>query len=619
MEEAARIRVNGRMIYVGDECPLLHNTVIRIGDHEYIYRFLGDLQDVPYHVDRYSIDDHNVLRGVHGKGFVFSATHLTTGHAVAVKVLSMPTKKMKHAQSQLLRMVEELTHQNILSFSDWFLYPKAAGEAVTRIGMVTSLLPHGNLFDYIKIRGKLGELLARPVVAQLMDGLMYMHSQGVLHRQVEPENILVCDESCGQILTIKISGFGSAQRFASTTDGDDQKLVGNAQWAPPELLKSKYNELGDTFGVGAIMFFVLWEKPFYRVDDEMSLKEQMQTRLSNYTAKRKLRMGSPACNLLDKLTKENTSERLRLREARCDPWLERRQVPPPFLKPYSADHYLVRGFIDRNGLPEPAFRRTFMTNGKSTYYSDSDNDSDNDSDAETDADVNTEQDDESGPETTSHETSISDASSYVATDARSDAGSESSSSLEEEEDRPELEWYSTNYASDLLFLPDNNPVWDPVPRSPKTTIYAIPVSDAPVGAASGVIDLESDGGDDDTDTLVGYDDHSYSMDLTTEEDEDQEPQVASRTSRASRSKRGRGGRVGGSRRVGIAASSDGRQRARTSARLQAAKVRATELKRTERVEARNVQKMVHTTEKKLARAAASAKSLLKNLAKLDAM
>lgn len=359
----------------------------------------------------------------------------------------------------------------------------------------------------------------------------------------------------------------------------------------------------------------------------MTLQEQMQTRLSNYTEKRKKRMSLPSMyalnltqykelmffdlvrNLLDKLTKEDASERLRLREARCDPWLYRRQVPPPFLKPYPVDHYLVEGFLDRNGFPAPAMqRRVFMTDEKSSYWSDSDSGSDIESETGTDA----EQDAEPASERSFYKGSTSDASLEAATDTRSDAGSESTSVLDEEEDHPELEWRSTNHGSDLLFLPDNESVWNPLPRSPKAIIHAIPASDA-------LISLESDGGDDGTDTVVNYDDRAYSMDLATEEDEDEDAQVAPRTSRASRSKGGRGGRVGTSRRAGIAASSNGRQRARTSARIQAAKARAADLKRTQRAEARSVRKLMQSTEKKLARAAVGAKSLLKNLAKLDAM
>ncbi|EIN04415.1 kinase-like protein [Punctularia strigosozonata HHB-11173 SS5] len=634
VDDEARIFLNGSLAEVGDCYTLVPNTIVRINDKEYIYRLLSDTEDVPYHAERYEINQSRNL-GWPAKP-VYSATRIRTGDAVVVKSWNVSLPKLSKA-ADLLRTIEKLKHRNIASVDDWFMLFEDVGESFRRIcgasinflstsnstddftkGMVTSLAPGGNLYDYIKFGRKLGEMHARPVVAQLMDGLMYMHDQGIIHRNIEPKNILVCDESWGYVPTIKIGGLCSIQRSSiADVRVHEEQMVGDAKCAPPEILDHKYTELGDVFSTGALMFFILWGKSLYRVQKGKSLQEQMQTRRCNYVKERELMMSEDASDLLNGLIKKDMTDRLALHEARRHSWLYQRRVPPPSPDSYSVDDFRVVEFLEGK-TPRPPVRSSILRTVplKRDPIGDSDTESESDADAESDTDSDMQSDD--GSETSS--ASASDASSDAVSDARSDADSESSSTLEEDEERTELEWY-THHRSDPLLLPDTSVVLDQdlLPSSPATTVCAIPVSDRSVGVlCSGKFGSDSDGGDDDTDTVVGYDDRLHPMRLSTEEEEE-DAQVAPRTSRASRSKCGRGGRVGGSRRAEIAASSDGRQRARTSARIQAAKVRATELKRTEQAEARNVQKMMQSTEKKLARAAASAKSLLKNLAKLDAM
>ena len=59
---------------------------------------------------------------------------------------------------------------------------------------------------------KLDEKIARSIFKQILDGLGYMHSAGISHRDMKPENILLDDK-----FNIKIADFG----FAAPTAGRD--------------------------------------------------------------------------------------------------------------------------------------------------------------------------------------------------------------------------------------------------------------------------------------------------------------------------------------------------------------------------------------------------------------
>ncbi|EIN04401.1 kinase-like protein [Punctularia strigosozonata HHB-11173 SS5] len=188
------------------------------------------------------------------------AQHLHTRQAVVVKRITVPTRNLDEVASNI-RICDELLHRNIVSLFDCYMHPENLQGSERQISIVTSLAPHGNLHDFIRIgNGKLGESLARPVMAQLMDGLMYMHDQGILHCDMKPEHVLVYGlGSAGPI--VKISGLGLAARSGKNEDRElspslRQAMMKSAAWAAPESLNYEHTELSDAFSLGAIMFFM---------------------------------------------------------------------------------------------------------------------------------------------------------------------------------------------------------------------------------------------------------------------------------------------------------------------------------------------------------------------------
>ena len=73
------------------------------------------------------------------------------------------------------------------------------------------LAPNGELYEYLRHTGHFQEELARFYFRQLIDGLAYMHSQGIAHRDLKLENLLLDDE-----FNLKIADFG----FSSKADGE---------------------------------------------------------------------------------------------------------------------------------------------------------------------------------------------------------------------------------------------------------------------------------------------------------------------------------------------------------------------------------------------------------------
>ncbi len=116
------------------------------------------------------------------------------------------------------------------------------------------LVPHGSLAD----RLQQAPLPLEDVVdlfTQIASGLGYMHSQGVIHRDLQPENILLDDNG-----SIYLSDFGLAQSAETTLDlpSDALHLVGSPAYIAPELIEGAgANHLSDIYSLGVILYEML--------------------------------------------------------------------------------------------------------------------------------------------------------------------------------------------------------------------------------------------------------------------------------------------------------------------------------------------------------------------------
>lgn len=79
-------------------------------------------------------------------------------------------------------------------------------ESSTFIFLVFELCKNGELFDYLTSVVTLSEKKTRYIMRQVLEGVLHVHSRGVVHRDLKPENILLDDN-----LNVKITDFGFAK------------------------------------------------------------------------------------------------------------------------------------------------------------------------------------------------------------------------------------------------------------------------------------------------------------------------------------------------------------------------------------------------------------------------
>ena len=84
---------------------------------------------------------------------------------------------------------------------------------------------NGSLHNICKKFGKFPETLVGVYIAQVLEGLVYLHDQGVIHRDIKGANILTNKDGC-----VKLADFGVASSTAAGAVRDDA-VVGSPYWS----------------------------------------------------------------------------------------------------------------------------------------------------------------------------------------------------------------------------------------------------------------------------------------------------------------------------------------------------------------------------------------------------
>ena len=137
-------------------------------------------------------------------GKVYKGRRKHTGQIVALKFIVKQGKTEKDIKNlrQEIEILRHLRHENIIQMLDTF-------ETKTKFVVVTELA-HGELFEILEDDHQLPESCVAKIGKQLVRALHYLHSNGIIHRDMKPQNILI-----GANGTVKLCDFGFARAMSS--------------------------------------------------------------------------------------------------------------------------------------------------------------------------------------------------------------------------------------------------------------------------------------------------------------------------------------------------------------------------------------------------------------------
>lgn len=238
---------------------------------------------------------------------------------VAIKLIKRDTLK-KDSESEIkvhreINSLRMLSHPNIVNLVEVMKSGKY-------IGIVLEYASGGELFDYILQHKCLKESVAKKLFAQLVSGVDYMHSKGLIHRDLKLENLLLDKHK-----NVVISDFGFVNSYNKERSDLMKTSCGSPCYAAPELVLTQSPYEGrkvDIWSLGVILYAML--AGYLPFDDDAENEDGADiVRLYHYICKTPLTFPeyvTPlARDLLRKIIVPDPRRRITMSEIRKHPWL----------------------------------------------------------------------------------------------------------------------------------------------------------------------------------------------------------------------------------------------------------------------------------------------------------
>ena len=222
----------------------------------------GDLEKGELIAGRYRIES---TLGSGGMAVVYRAMDLATHRPVALKLMRRELNADRQAAARFAREGEllrtRLSHPSIVSAETYGELDNGA------LFMAMELLVGETLGQKLRREQTISlELCARVLVA-VCAGLAVAHGEGVIHRDLKPDNIFLVSSDSSPELRVKILDFGISKIFGSERLTQTGQVIGTPRYMAPEQLRAEdLDERVDVYALGVIAYEALAGKsPFAHV------------------------------------------------------------------------------------------------------------------------------------------------------------------------------------------------------------------------------------------------------------------------------------------------------------------------------------------------------------------
>ncbi|KAF2756174.1 kinase-like protein [Pseudovirgaria hyperparasitica] len=291
----------------------------------------------------------------------FGAVHLATdqfGNEYAVKEFSK-TRLRKRAQSNYLRRPSVRRRPGPLGVRGAMIRPSAgrldsadALELIKEEIAIMKKLNHQNLVSLIEVLDDpeedslymVLEMCKKGVVMRvglddradpyeeeqcrcwfrdMMLGIEYLHAQGIIHRDIKPDNCLVTADD-----TLKIVDFGVSEMFEKDSEMSTAKSAGSPAFMPPELCIAKHGivsgKAADIWSMGVTLYCL----KFGRIPFEKTGMLDLYESIRNDSVDMDGECSEALHDLLLKLLNKDPQQRITMDELREHPWITKHGTDP---------------------------------------------------------------------------------------------------------------------------------------------------------------------------------------------------------------------------------------------------------------------------------------------------
>jgi len=263
-------------------------------------------------------------------GKVLQVKKKDNGKIYAMKILNkkniMERNEVDHAKTEK-SVLQKLVHPFLVNLHYSFQSPD-------KLYFVMDYVNGGELFFHLQKSRKFDEERARFYCAEICCGIEYLHQNGVLYRDLKPENLLLTGDG-----HICMTDFGIAKEGLLSDDDRTATFCGTPEYLAPEILEGGgYGKGVDWWSFGTLMFEMLTGlPPFYSQD-----VQQMYSKIMTAKIKYPDHISENAKDLLQQLLVRDPEKRLTdPPKIKAHSWfsgidwdkLVAKEITPPFIPP----------------------------------------------------------------------------------------------------------------------------------------------------------------------------------------------------------------------------------------------------------------------------------------------
>jgi hypothetical protein len=198
------------------------------------------------------LGDYELAERIGGGGMaeVYRAKQLTAfGREVAIKIIRPGFSEHAEFRARFLReaqAISRLSHPNILPLIEF-------GEERQVLYLVMPLVREGTLRDLLRDHSEpLPPSKAIPLFTQLCNAVQYAHTQGIIHRDIKPQNVLL-----QQGTHVLLGDFGIARDSAESHLTGAGAGIGTVEYMAPEQALGQGDVRSDIYSLGVVLYQML--------------------------------------------------------------------------------------------------------------------------------------------------------------------------------------------------------------------------------------------------------------------------------------------------------------------------------------------------------------------------
>lgn len=256
----------------------------------------------------YKIESLPVGKGAFGK--VYKARSLTDEDTLfAIKwvdIRGMSAKKVNEISNEV-QILNSLDHPNIVKYYEIY-------EDNSSLYIVMEQCQGKTIYDKIASGEKIFEQDVCKIAQQLLRAVNHCNTNGVIHRDIKLENVIVDDFGNPKLIDFGLSKSATANQILKS-------MAGTPYYMAPEILSGKsYNEKVDIWSLGVVFYTMLWGYRPFDGDNAHQVFEAVKEGKYKSTGKTWAKVSYDARDLISRMLTVNPKKRISAQKALDHPW-----------------------------------------------------------------------------------------------------------------------------------------------------------------------------------------------------------------------------------------------------------------------------------------------------------